>query len=177
MMPLIGLPRETNSLSPRKVMSLPFSLIFYVFLSSATDAACISMFVVCVHVRTTHCQLHLAARFCSSKARAIEVTNEEEKLDERRNNLKAITRQEVYHVLLELVFQHEENYCLVGGICVFLYLSCYQPSPQWEMCCSLCYSFLNRYIQLRLLERTYLISSFFTIPSSNNAPTLFIPSS
>ena len=88
MMPLIGFPHEANSLSHRKVMSLPFSFIFYVFLSSATDAACISMFLVCVHVRPTHCQLHHAARFCSSKARAIEVTNEEEKLDERRNNLK-----------------------------------------------------------------------------------------
>jgi hypothetical protein len=57
--------------------------VYYMYvdelLSSATDATCMSMFLVCVHVRTTHHQLHHAARFCSTKARATKVNIERRK--------------------------------------------------------------------------------------------------
>ena len=80
MMPLIGFLMKPTLFPSEKSWtshSLLYFMYVYEFLSSTTDAACISMFLVCVHVRTTLHQLHHTARFCSSKARGIEVTYEE----------------------------------------------------------------------------------------------------
>ena len=59
-----------------------FNVSVSVFLFSATDAACISMFVVCVHVRTTRHQLHQPARFLLVKSQPFEAVKQEKRAKE-----------------------------------------------------------------------------------------------
>lgn len=64
------------------LISFYVSCISISFFFSATDAACISMFLVCVHVRTTHNQLHQPAGFLLIKSQRFEAVKQEKRAKE-----------------------------------------------------------------------------------------------